>query len=70
MQVPLEQLAQFTGQAAQVPLANFYVPVGQKSQFGLQERSGLHLPFVKVNPVSHAEQIPPEHVAQGGLHFY
>ncbi len=57
------------GQATQVPLLNFSVPAGQKSQFGLQVRSGLHLPFEKVNPVSQAEQTPPEHVAQGGLHF-
>lgn len=57
------------GQATQVPSLNFYVPAGQKSQFGLQERSGLHIPFEKVNPVSQAEQIPLEHVAQGGLHF-
>lgn len=51
---PLAHVEQFTGQAMQDPFAAFSVPAGQKSQFGLHDRSGMHLVLFNLNPGSHA----------------
>jgi len=49
---PPVQAEQFAGQGTQDPLTNFSVPLGQKSQLGLQDKSGSHLVPFMMKPTS------------------
>lgn len=70
MHVPFEQVEHLGGHGTQLPFAIFSVPGGQKSQAGLQDKSGTQeLPLI-IKPAMQLKQVVPEQFEQGYRHFY
>lgn len=46
------------------------MPIGQNSQLGLQDKSGVQTLLLRVKPVWHLKHVFPTHSEHGVRHFY